>query len=551
MGANYKNFTTGLSLQPKLSTQNASAGDLELLYVLATLTAPKTVSIPSHGFNNNDEVSFALISGVTGITANITYYVVNKTTDTFEVSLTSGGSAEIFVGSGTGNIINLSKINYFNGVSNSPVVTESHAATLTNKTLTSPILTNPTLGTPLSGNLTNCTNLPISTGVSGLGAGIATFLATPTSANLFSALTTKTGTGGDAVFNNTPSLTTPQINEAVNLTSTSTKLNYLTSATGTTGNSTTNVVFSGSSGNGPSLIDLSVNKITGNGSIGIPLIVEATNAAFFSSSVSIASYDSLGFYISNGKDLGLTNNFQNVRLKANASASATYTIEFPPTAPTSNTTLIYTGTNYVWGESNPSPKITIYDTASSGTHTTDSNVKYIKVRMVAGGGNGGNGGITGGTVETGGGGGGGGGYIEAYITSPSASYSYTVGSAGSGSTFGGFLTAQSGSVGSSGALSGDGGAGGGGSIIATPGVTGFVSFGQGGGGGDRDDLSATTSGGVGGSSVLGGGGRSIISNSSSGAAFGFGGGGAGGRGPTGIGGSGKNGIIIIEEYYNY
>ena len=39
------------------------------------------------------------------------------------------------------------------------------------------------LGTPASGTLTSCTGLPISTGISGLGTGAATFLATPSSAN--------------------------------------------------------------------------------------------------------------------------------------------------------------------------------------------------------------------------------------------------------------------------------------------------------------------------------------------------------------------------------
>jgi hypothetical protein len=51
------------------------------------------------------------------------------------------------------------------------------------------------LGTPASVTLTNGTGLPISTGVSGLGTGVATFLATPSSANLASAVTDETGTG--------------------------------------------------------------------------------------------------------------------------------------------------------------------------------------------------------------------------------------------------------------------------------------------------------------------------------------------------------------------
>jgi hypothetical protein len=64
------------------------------------------------------------------------------------------------------------------------------------------------LGTPSSATLTNATGLPISTGVSGLGTGVATFLATPSSANLISAVTDETGTGA-LVFATSPTLTTP------------------------------------------------------------------------------------------------------------------------------------------------------------------------------------------------------------------------------------------------------------------------------------------------------------------------------------------------------
>lgn len=70
----------------------------------------------------------------------------------------------------------------------------------------SPTLTTPNIGTPSAGTLTNCTGLPVSTGISGLGTGVATFLATPSSANLASAVTGETGSGA-LVFATSPTIT--------------------------------------------------------------------------------------------------------------------------------------------------------------------------------------------------------------------------------------------------------------------------------------------------------------------------------------------------------
>ncbi len=66
---------------------------------------------------------------------------------------------------------------------------------------------NGALGTPSSGTLSNCTGLPVSTGISGLGAGVAAFLATPSSANLASAIIDETGSGA-LVFGTSPTFTT-------------------------------------------------------------------------------------------------------------------------------------------------------------------------------------------------------------------------------------------------------------------------------------------------------------------------------------------------------
>jgi hypothetical protein len=69
-----------------------------------------------------------------------------------------------------------------------------------------PTLTSPILGTPTSGTLSNCTGLPVATGISGLGVNVATFLTTPSSANLRAALSDETGTGS-AVFATAPTFT--------------------------------------------------------------------------------------------------------------------------------------------------------------------------------------------------------------------------------------------------------------------------------------------------------------------------------------------------------
>jgi len=126
----------------------------------------------------------------------------------------------------------------------------------------SPTLVTPALGTPASGTATNLTGLPISTGVSGLGTGVATFLGTPSSANLASAVTDETGSGA-LVFANSPTLVTPALGTPSALVGT----NITGTASGlTAGNVTTNANLTGavtSVGNATSLGSFSSANLLG------------------------------------------------------------------------------------------------------------------------------------------------------------------------------------------------------------------------------------------------------------------------------------------------
>ena len=98
------------------------------------------------------------------------------------------------------------------------------AETLTNKTIS---------------GANNTLTVRIANDVSGLGTGVATFLATPSSANLASALTDETGSN-TLVFSNSPTLVTPTLGAAT-ATSIAFANSFKGSATATAGTSATTI----------------------------------------------------------------------------------------------------------------------------------------------------------------------------------------------------------------------------------------------------------------------------------------------------------------------
>lgn len=125
-------------------------------------TSEKTFTLPNASATIlTDNAAVTVAQGGTGRTTSTTAYglIAAGTTATgAHQTLAAGDTTAILVGGGTSAL---------------PVWTTATGSGSPVRA-TSPTLVAPALGTPSSGTLTSCTGLPISTGVSGLGTGVAT-----------------------------------------------------------------------------------------------------------------------------------------------------------------------------------------------------------------------------------------------------------------------------------------------------------------------------------------------------------------------------------------